>query len=93
MEILIVVGFVILFISYKIFFGSGAKKKSRDLIVGAAGRMGIPEPDASRILATDISHLSQLLAATSLPQCTIRNLPAHERMAHCIKMVYDREGR
>ena len=92
MEILIGI-VVVLFISYKIFYGQGAKKRTNDAVIGAAGRLGIPEPDASRILATDMSHLSQLLAATVLPQCTIRNLSVHERMAHCIKIVYDKERR
>lgn len=88
MEILIAA--VVLFLIYKIFFGKGAKKKGRDAIIGAAARLGVPEPDATRILDASMSDLSQLLAATALPQCTISNLPAHERMAHCVKIVHDK---
>ena len=87
MEILI--GVVVLFILYKIFFGKGAKKKTHDAVIGAAARLGVPESDANRILDTNMSHLSQLLAATALSQCTISNQPVHERMAYCIKIIYD----
>jgi hypothetical protein len=69
------------------FFGK-AKARSQDSIIEAAERLGIPVPEAQKILETEMNQLSQLLAATILPQCTIKNLPVHERMAHCVKIVY-----
>jgi hypothetical protein len=70
------------------FFGK-AKARSQDSIIEAAERLGIPAPVAQKILETEMNQLSQLLAATILPQCTIKNSPVHERMAHCIKIIYD----
>ncbi len=83
---------VVLFIFSKIFFGKGAKKKSHDATLGAAARLGVPDIDADRILNTKMeSDLAVLLSATAIRSCTISHLPVHERMAHCVKIVYDNE--
>jgi len=73
---------------FDIFFGR-SKARLNDTIIEAAARLGVPAPEAQKILETEMNHLSQLLAATILPQCTIKNLPVHERMAHCVKIVYN----
>lgn len=69
-------------------FGN-AKARSHDSIIEAAASLGVPAPEAQKILETEMNQLSQLLAATILPQCTIKNLSVHERMAHCVKIVYN----
>ncbi len=93
MEVLIgvVILFFILFIVYRNYFGEEAKEKSLKSIVEATVRLGVPRVDVSVILATEMPQLSVLLAGTALPHCTISNLPVHERMAHCIKIIYDKE--
>lgn len=91
MEILFAV--IVLFVAYKIFFGKNTKKRTHDAIIGASARLGVPSSDTTRILDNEMEHLSQLLAATALPASIIKNLPVHERMAHCIKILYDKEKR
>ncbi len=83
---------IVAYILYKLFFSSGGKKKRTDAIIGASVQLGVPPHDAHRILDTEIQELSKLLAMTALPRCTVSNLPVHERMAHCINIIYKRNN-
>jgi 3-methyladenine DNA glycosylase AlkD len=76
------------------FFGSlfGSKEKMNDATIGEAIRLGIPEPDARQILNTQMEEIAKLLAYTILPQSTVKHLKVHERAAHCIKIIYNRDS-
>lgn len=85
-----IIALVVVFIVYKLFFSSGAKNRTKDAIVGAAVKLGVPASEAQRILNTHTDELSGLLALSILPESTVKNLQAHERMAYCVFIIYKR---
>ena len=84
----IIIGIIVLFVIYKVFFGAGAKMKNTDAIIGAAVRLGVPETDATNILEEQMDQLGTMLHITTMKGSTVASRPAHERMAHCIHALY-----
>jgi hypothetical protein len=81
---------VVIFAAY--FFLRGGAARRRKAIIDAATQLGVGEDHANRIWDLKKNELLQLVAATSLPECTIRNLPIALRTAHCIKIINDRDA-
>ncbi len=87
----IIIGIIVLFVLYKIFFGTSAKIKNNDAIIGAAVRLGVPEIDAKNIFESQMDQLGPMLYMTTMKGSTVASRPAHERMAHCIHALFKKQ--
>lgn len=87
----IIIGIIVVFVLYKIFFGASSRIRNRDAIIGAAVRLGVPEADAVDILEKQMDKLGPMLHITTMKGSTVADRPAHERMAHCINAIYKKQ--
>ena len=87
---LLIAAFVI-FVIYKFLFSRSAKDKNRDAILGSVAALGVPLSEATKILNTQMGELSKMLHFTTMKESAIKHKPSHERMAHCIHILYKRQ--